>query len=153
MFYTELEQFNTTYEEHLQSGKASDKTMFSLSWDIEELKNISTEGRMLRVELSSTLDTVSTADADFQQLNVARKITSIRERLGALVKEATRFKRKAATHIFVIMISSELRDCKPYALPVQCIPYAGLDEANMRRLVNSLIVEMVSRGMKVSGET
>lgn len=153
MFYTELEQFNTTYEEHLQSGKASDNTMFSLSWDIEELKNISTEGRMLRVELSSTLDTVSTADADFQQLNVARKITSIRERLGALVKEATRFKRKAATHIFVIMISSELRDCKPYALPVQCIPYAGLDEANMRRLVNSLIVEMVSCGMKVSGET
>ena len=92
MFYTELEQFNTTYEEHLQSGKASDKTMFSLSWDIEELKNISTEGRRLRVELSSTLDTVSTADADFQQLNVAQKITSIRERLGALVKEATRFK-------------------------------------------------------------
>ena len=49
-----------------------------------------------------------------------------------------RFRRKAATHIFVIMISSELRNRKPYALPVQCIPYAGLNEESMRRLINEL---------------
>ena len=126
--------------------------MFSLSWDIEELNKIATEGRKIRIELSTTLSIVSSADDGFQQQNVPRKIKSIRDRLGAFVKETIRFKRKAATHIFVIMISSELRDHKPYALPVQCLPYTGLDEANLRRLVNSLIVEMVSHGMKVSGE-
>ena len=79
--------------------------------------------------LYSILIIVSSADDGFQQQNVPRKIKSIRDRLGAFVKETIRFKRKAATHIFVIINSSELRDHKPYALPVLCLPYTGLDKA------------------------
>ena len=52
----------------------------------------------------------------------------------------------------MIMISSDLRDCKPYALPVQCLPYAGMNEETIRRLVNELLMEMVGYGMKVAGE-
>ena len=47
---------------------------------------------------------------------------------------------------------SELRKQKPYALPVQCILYAGLKEEDIRRLVCMLIKELVSHGMKVPGE-
>lgn len=126
--------------------------MFSLSWDIEELKKLSSEGRILRVELSAAFDVASNADIAFQQYNMPRKLSSIRECLGTFVKGVVRFRRTPATHIFVIMISSELRDRKPYALPVQCIPYAGLNEGNMRRLINELVKEMVGRGMKVSGD-
>ena len=126
--------------------------MFSLCWDIEELKKLSSEGRNLRVELSAAFDVARNADINFQQYNMPRKLSSIRERLGTFVKGVTRFRRKAATHIFVIMISSELRNRKPYALPVQCIPYAGLNEGSMRRLINELVKEMIGCGMKVSGE-
>ena len=57
-----------------------------------------------------------------------------------------------ATHIFVLMISSGLRDKKPYAVPVQFFPYAGLKEVDMRRIVTQLVKEMVRNGMKVAGK-
>ena len=126
--------------------------MFSLSWDIEELKKLSSEGHSIRVELSSALDVVGSADLDLQQNNLPRKLSSIRERLASFVKGITRFRRQPATHLFMIMISSDLRDCKPYALPVQCLPYAGMNEENIRRLMNELLREMVGYGMKVAGE-
>ena len=43
----------------------------------------------------------------------------------------THFKRIPATHIFVLMISSDTRDKKPYALPVQWFPYAGLKKTGL----------------------
>ena len=46
----------------------------------------------------------------------------------------------------------DVRDRKPYALHIQCLPYAGLKEKDVRRLVSNLCKEMVSLGMKVSGE-
>ena len=51
-----------------------------------------------------------------------------------------------------MMISSELRNHKPYAVPVQCVPYAGLRESDMRRMVSYLVQEMVQMGMKVAGK-
>lgn len=63
----------------------------------------------------------------------------------------THFKRTPATHIFVLMISFELRDKKPYALPVQCLPYAGLKAVDIRRLVSALCRKIMSYGMKISG--
>ena len=54
--------------------------------------------------------------------------------------------------MFVVLISSELRDKKPYALPIQCLPYAGLKENDMRRIVTNIVKEMVGRGMKVRGK-
>ena len=50
------------------------------------------------------------------------------------------------------MISSDARDRMPYALPVQCLPYAGLKEMEVRSLVSSLCKELVTLGMKVSGK-
>ena len=50
------------------------------------------------------------------------------------------------------MISPESRDKKPYALPVQCLPYVGMSEDMIRALANALIGEMTTRGMKVVGE-
>ena len=49
------------------------------------------------------------------------------------------------------MISSDAQDKKPYALPVQWFPYAGLKEVDLRRVISELCKEMVSLGMKVSG--
>ena len=37
---TELQKSSSTYDSKIKEGKATDKTMFSLSWDIEELKKL-----------------------------------------------------------------------------------------------------------------
>ena len=49
------------------------------------------------------------------------------------------------------MISPEDRRRKPYAIPVQCIPYRSLTDAKARELASVVICEMVKRNMKVAG--
>jgi len=123
--------------------------MFTLSWDIEELKKISAESRELYHQISECINECT--PEKYQSCNVPLKLTSIRKQLCDLKNRSTHFKRVPATHIFVFMISSDARDIKPYALPVQWLPYAGLKEEDIRRLISDLCKKMVSLGMKVSG--
>ena len=51
------------------------------------------------------------------------------------------------------MISTEDRRKKPYAIPVQCMPYQGLTDSKVRDLANSIISEMAKRKMNVAGST
>ncbi len=60
-------------------------------------------------------------------------------------------KRTAATHILVIMISTECRSKKPYALPVQCISYVGISVSQMRTILNEVVKAMNDRGMVING--
>ena len=89
----------------------------------------------------SYVQLVDICTRNFQPMNVPRKLTSIRQRLCELIKRVTKFKRNAATHVFVFMISSELRDRKPFAIPIQCIPYKGLGEENIRTLTRAVITD------------
>jgi len=54
--------------------------------------------------------------------------------------------------MFVLMISPAHRRKKPYAIPVQCVPYQGLKEKDIRRLVSELVKVMKQHGMKVIGK-
>jgi len=150
IYYTliELQNINRTYEEKLQSG-STEKNMFTLTWEIEELKSINDEGRRIHEDLLVCINFC--ASSLFERNNVAAKLTSIGERLLKFTKRLTYFRREPATHVFVFMISPESRDRKPYAVPVQCLPYSGLKEVDMRSLVSALCLKMKSYDMKVSG--
>ena len=83
--------------------------------------------------------------------NVAGYLGSLRGRLSEAVKLMTRNQRTEATHIFVF-ISSEIRNRKPYALPVQCFPIASLKDAQVRDLANKIVAVMRQKGIKVAGK-
>ena len=151
MYTLELQTVNSNYEEKLKSNSTTDQTKFSLSWDIEELKDISKECRKMYSDLTECRN-ACTSEL-FQQSNVPRKLAQIRERLCELTKRIVHSKREPATHIFVLMISSDSRDKKPYALPVQWFPYTGLKESDIRRIVSELCKKMISLRMKVSGNS
>ena len=85
-------------------------------------------------------------------VNIARWLSNIRETVSSFIRDLSRHQRVAATHIFVMMISSERRNMKPYAIPVQCLPYHSISTQQRRNMVSQLIKEMASRGMKVAGE-
>ena len=91
--------------------------------------------------------------SDPQELNLPRRLEGLRNKLITLAKGVSRYRREAATHIFVFMISPESRAFKPYAVPVQCVPYVGMKESKLRELIRALIKAMVHRGMKVAGES
>lgn len=108
--------------------------------------------RNLVVDISSLIDKVKDDQCDLVKENVARKLTLLRTSLTDAVKMLSKHQRVAATHIFVIMISTETRDRKPYALPVQCLPIQTLRDQQARDLANHVIAAMVQRGMKIAGE-
>lgn len=123
--------------------------MFSLILEIEELKSINTEGHRIHEDLMICTNFCTLSS--FQQNNVAGKLTSIQQKLLQFTKRITYFKRIPATHVFVFMISPETHDRKPYAIPVQSLPYDGLKENDIRTLVSALCRKMISYNMKMSG--
>lgn len=126
--------------------------LYSLGWKVEELNKLNEDGRKLLTEVRVVHDIVGKDQSHFVKKNIPRRLTDLREKLKAFVKDVTRHHRTAATHVFVIMISPEDRSSKPYALPVQCVPYVGMPEVTARKLVNQVIKEMVSRNMNVAGK-
>lgn len=144
---------NTEYEEKLKTKTKSEKDMFALAWQIEELKQLCSECRSLRTEINVVMDLVGNpVSGSEQHVNIPRRLTVLRDRLCAVVKATYRYRRKPATHVFVFMISPEHRRQKPYAIPVQCVSCTSLNEKQLRRLTSELVAQMTKRGMKVAGE-
>jgi len=149
---TELKRSNDTYSEKLQSSRYNDKDLINLSWKIKELGDLNEMGRKLHSNIDVLLMKVGENHSLWVQDNVPSQLKGIRKDLVSFIKGVTRHQRTAATHILVFMISNEERRKKPYAIPVQCLPYKGLSDLKVRELSNKLIVEMKKRKMKVAGE-
>lgn len=75
-------------------------------------------------------------------------MADLRSDAVSFIEGITRSRHVAATHL---LISPEDRRQKPYARPVQGVPYTGMPEGVIRSLANKLIQEMNARGMKVAG--
>ena len=150
--YPDLTKTNATYSEKQKAGKSSEKILITLAWKVKELTDLNERGRRLLRDILAMVDKLQEEQCDWEGDNFPRRLTTLRERLRSFVRGVTRHKRTAATHLLVFMISTEDRRRKPYALPVQCLPYKGLSDAKIRELANKVICEMDSRNMKVAGQ-
>ena len=113
-----------------------------MAWKVKELF----------ADVTRLVTEIKSNDSVWVEKNIPSQLSHIRSSLVSLITGVTRHQRTAATHILVFMISSEERRKKPYALPVQCLPYKGLANSTVRDLVNAIIREMSKRHMKVAGE-
>ena len=140
------------YEKATQKKRQTDKALFSLAWQLEELRSMCEESRLLRAELTVVMDLLTSPATNRQSLNLPLRLSKIRERLHVSAKAASKYRRQAATHVFVFMISAERRNQKPYALLVRCVPNKSLKASELRRLTSEIVEKMHKRGMNVVGE-
>lgn len=103
--------------------------------------------------VGSITDKVADPEINLVDVNIARYLSKLRDSLHTFIRDLSYHQRVMATHIFVMMISGEQRNIKPYAMPVQCFPYHSITQQQLRRLVSTLVKEMTSRGMNVAGES
>ena len=82
---------------------------------------------------------------------INRHLSHIRDPLKDFIKATTWHRRTPATHVLVTLISPSDRNRKPYALPVCCRAYSGLNEVAARTHISAVIKEMQKRDMKVEG--
>jgi hypothetical protein len=71
--------------------------------------------------------------------------------LYLLTKGSTTKTRVAASHILIFMVSDELRNFKPYAIPVRVLKYTSLTDKNARDLKDELKSTMEDMGMVTVG--
>ena len=97
------------------------------------------------------LDTLHLVGTGTSCQRLQLKFKDFRMRVEAVIRGVVRKQRQPASHAMVFMISPEDRSRKPYALPVQLLPYRGLKDSTVRDLANKLKMEMKSRDMEVVG--
>ena len=139
------------YSEKQTEGKCPEKVMFGLAWDVEELQRLDQAGRALTVDCQCLMDKLLIPDYNKVEDNFPKQLCSFKARAIKYAKSVVKYRRIAATHLLVVMISPEQRNRKPYALPVQCVPYSSLGDETVRSICDKVITEMNGRGMKVAG--
>ena len=146
-----LQSASNDYSKKVAEEKSTEKTLYGLAWQVRELETLCEDGRKLSVDGSVLLDLLMNPDTDFVGRNVPLLISKLSKKLTSFVERLSKQQRTAATHIWVIMISAEDRRAKPYALPVQCVPYKSLTAEVARKMINGVITEMKSREMAIAG--
>ena len=80
-----------------------------------------------------------------------RQLHELQESIISFIKRVIKYRRTAATHVVVVLISPEERSTKPYALAVQCVAYKSIKDSEMREICNNVMKAMIARNMKVAG--
>jgi len=148
--FLELDCANNRYCEKLEAHENNPNALFAAGWKIEELKQLVGHFQKAILSVTSVSSVITDGVTDSIEANVACQLSNIRETATSLIRDLSRHKRVPATHIFVMMISCEQRNVKPYSLPIQCLPYHSINHQQLRLLISNLVKEMTSRGMKVA---
>ena len=131
----------------MEKSGSQTKAMLKLGWTLEELTKLLDLNQQLITDAESLIEHIS-ADASN---NGSVNLYQFKKSLTSFIRDLSRQKRTPASHIFVVMISSELRDTKPYAIPIQCIPYTSIGVSQLRTIVKKVLKLMKNRGMEVIG--
>ena len=150
--YLGLETLNNEYSMKQKEGKSNSTVMFRLAWDLKDLSDLTESTRTLKVTTQALQEDTMLDEKDWIEMNIPCKLDDLRRGLKTFICGLFKYKRSAATHILVVMTSPEERNRKAYALPVQCMPYIGLKDDEVRNIFDTVIQYMSSKGMKVAGK-
>lgn len=144
-----LRNAQSTYEEKLSAPGTTDRVMYGLGWTIEELLRLNEQARKLMVDIIVAQEHLADESKSLRDIN--RHLSHIQDPLKDFIKAITWHRRTPATHVLVTLISPSDRNRKPYALPVCCLAYSGLNESAARTHISAVIKEMQKRDLKVEG--
>ena len=84
--------------------------------------------------------------------NIPANIAKLKKEIDAYVKNiSSKKKRNAASHLLLFMIIDELRNYKPYAIPVRVVNYKTFTDAKLEELKEELRHAMNECGMTTVG--
>ena len=131
------------YNKALNTANTSTEKLKGAAWDAHEYQEL--------LQLAQTLlsDFQECVDDPAQIPHIAK---CNRDSFLSYLKNLFKKKRCAASHVLVIMVAEEKRSRKPYALPVQYIPYGSIRDQELRDVLASVKTVMTNMGMKVVGK-
>lgn len=138
-----------TYEAKRKALKVSEESLFALAWDMEGYFQLLEISKRIQTDINSILERI---DGPVNgRGNIPADIAKLKKEIEAYVKDISSKKRHAASHLLLFMISDELRNYKPYAIPVRVVKYKSITDAKIRELKEELRHAMNECGMTTVG--
>ena len=129
------------YESKLTNSCCSDDLLMKLSWDVVGFEQLLKQTNEFKDELNIVIDDLKLG---LQNVGVVH-LRELEKNMLQYYKDIYSKKRSSASHLLVFMLADELRNVKPYAVPVQFMPTKTITDDQMRKL--ELEISMKSYGM------
>ena len=142
-------QARAAYEKVLNASRPSDNVMMELSWELIGYEELLKQNNELIQEITHIANQFKSGQ---QQLVVKSCLVKLESKLLNYVKQVYMKKRNPATHLMIFMISDELRNSKPYAVPVRFLPYHSITDAKLRELETEIEDAMLAVNMVTVGK-
>lgn len=146
---TSLPKAITEYRSKLNNKNCSEDKLKKLNWNVIELTTLVQQSLDLKQDLSNALDQVLKADL-VHNPTFEGHVENLRTYSRNVFKK---MREPGASHVLVFLLSSEKRDKKPYALPIQYHLYNTLTDAEVRQAVEDIKHVMHKKGMICKGTT
>lgn len=137
------------YESKRKLLNVSEDSLFALAWDVEGYSKLIEKNMSITDSISDILARIN--GPVHGRGNIQADVSSLKKELEPYVKGVTTKKREAASHLLLFMISDELRNFKPYAVPVRVIKYKSITDAMLREFKEELRKAMKECGMTTVG--
>lgn len=138
-------QSNKLYNQVLEKGHSTEKKLMEVGWDSVEYMELLKKANSLKTEIESMLAE--------KRNGVKIGVIEFKLRMRKYLKDLFLKKRLPAKYLLVFMIADELRNRKPYAVPVQFLPYKSITDSKLIELETTLQRIMEKNGMTVVGFT
>ena len=135
------EESNVSYNQMLDQETSAETKVMECAWNALEFQELLKSWKVLKFELENAIEMHGTG-AKFD-------LMALKLKLKQYLKDLMLKKRIAAKYLLVFMIADELRNRKPYAMPVQFLPYKSITDAKLIELASNLQDVMEKNGMTV----
>ena len=151
-FLTEgLEKATKLFREKMRRATTSEETLRCLNWEVVEYQVLLEQSNNWLRLLSDLLGELNPVNPQYE--HVISVLKDSQSDMALYLRNIFKKRRQpAATHVLVVMVSDERRNRKPYALPVQYIPYYSLRDQYIRDFTKVLKQNMMELGLNVVGE-
>lgn len=136
------------YEKVLKASRSSDNVMMELSWELIGYEELLKQNNELIQEITHIANRVGCGQQEIGKSCIVK----LEPKLVNYIKQVYMKKRNAATHLMIFMISDELRNSKPYAVPVRFLPYHSITDAKLQKLQSEIEDAMVAVNMVTVGK-
>lgn len=152
VFLTEgLEKATKLFQEKMRKATTSEETLRCLNWEVVEFQVLLKQSNNWLTLLTDLLGELNPHNPD--HAHVVSVLKDSGSDMALYLRNIYKKRRQpAATHVLVIMVSDERRNHKPYALPVQYIPYYSLKDQYIRDFAKVVKQNMVQLGLQVVGK-
>ena len=137
------------YGKKLTNSRCSEDLLMKLAWDVVGFEQLLKQANDFKDELELVIN-----DLKFGLQNVAvLRIRKLEKSILQYYKDLYSKKRSPASHLLIFMLADELRNVKPYAVPVQFLPIKSITDDQIRQLELEIETLMKSNEMVTVGIT